>query len=102
MELNTQNYWLEDIERCKLEVRKLATGLSNEQFNWKPSAKSWSIAECVSHLNIIGSKMCPLIEKAVEKALESGESGQPPYKAGWLAAFFSEWFRARRQTHPGS
>lgn len=37
--------------------------LTGEQLNWKPAAKSWSIAQCFDHLITINSLYFPIFEK---------------------------------------
>jgi uncharacterized damage-inducible protein DinB len=53
------------ISRCKA-VRLFALErfqtLSEEQFNWKPNTKSWSIAQCLDHLIVSNEKYFPVFE----------------------------------------
>lgn len=48
----------ERIARGKQALQKVQTELSAltpEQFNWKPAANSWSVAECLEHLRVADS-----------------------------------------------
>src|SRR5262245_55969992 len=36
-------------------ARALASGLSDGQFNWKPSPSQWSVAQCLRHLVLTGT-----------------------------------------------
>jgi len=50
-----QKFISERIVRGKQALQKVERELSKvtyEQFNWKPSTKGWSIAECLEHLRI--------------------------------------------------
>ena len=50
------------------EAKELVRGLSEEEFNWRPSLDQWSMQECFSHLNIVGQGELPLIEAAIDNA----------------------------------
>jgi DinB superfamily len=39
--------------------------LNATQLNWKPSAKQWSVAQCLEHLIRINSAAFPIVEKIV-------------------------------------
>jgi hypothetical protein len=41
------------------------SALSREQLNWKYDMRSWSIAECLDHLNITNYLYFPIIERAI-------------------------------------
>ena len=47
------------------DARKTFGHLSAEQLNWKPSAESWSVAQCLEHLIVINSGYFPIIKKLV-------------------------------------
>jgi uncharacterized damage-inducible protein DinB len=42
-------------EKAKQKAKAEFASLSNDQLNWKPSAASWSVAECLEHLIISNS-----------------------------------------------
>ena len=48
----------------------LVNPLSNEQFNWKPAKKKWSIAECIDHLNITANLYFPLMNSAIKEGAD--------------------------------
>lgn len=62
-------------------------GLSVEQLNWKPDAKSWSVAQCFDHLIVTHSLYFPLFEK-----LAAGEV-KPTFweKASPFSGFFARF-----------
>lgn len=48
------------------EIAKHTFGkLSTEQLNWKPNAKSWSIAQCFEHLIVTNNLYFPEIQKVI-------------------------------------
>jgi hypothetical protein len=66
------------------EVEAAFGGLSAVQLNWKPSEKSWSIAQCLDHLIVLHSLYFPIFER-----LEKGSAKASFWeKASPLSGFF--------------
>ena len=61
--------------------------LSLEELNWKASESSWSILECLEHLNLYGDFYIPEIEQRILKAPKT--LGDCAYKGGWLGNYFA-------------
>jgi hypothetical protein len=59
--------------------------LSNEQLNWKENANSWSILECLEHLNRYGDYYLVEIE---QRMLSSTTKAPTTFKSGWLGNYF--------------
>ncbi len=59
--------------------------LSLEQLNFKSNPDSWSILECIKHLNIYGDFYIPEIEKSISKATKSDNT---TFKPGILGNYF--------------
>jgi len=63
---------LEDIvaqlDVATTQTRALVNGLSAEQLTQRPTPNSWSIAECVAHLNITSREYLPILSEALERA----------------------------------
>jgi len=51
---------------AKAEASELVNGLKESQFNWRPDAHSWSMAECLLHLNIVGDRCVHVLEKTLQ------------------------------------
>jgi len=61
--------------------------LSEDQINWKPSAESWSIAECVDHIIVTNKLYFNEFEKQfAEKQLKTNYS-KAQVKHKWLSKF---------------
>jgi hypothetical protein len=56
--------------------------LSVEQLNAKPSPTSWSILECLEHLNLYGDFYLPEIEGRILSSQKI--KGDPSFKSGWF------------------
>lgn len=74
------------LEELEKEAHLLLKQLSFEQFNWKPSAKAWSVAECISHLLIVFSKYEPAVNQALSEAPHQESSST--YKPSWFGKVF--------------
>lgn len=78
------------------EAEGLYHGLSDEQINWQPQPGSWSIAQCLDHLNISNQKLIGKIELALNAAKAAGKRHDGPYVYG----FFSRWMLRSLQPPP--
>lgn len=67
--------WTNQIDQTTQKFQALFGELSNEALNWKPDAKTWSIAQNLEHLIIINKTYFPLLAK-----LKAG-TYQPPFIA---------------------
>lgn len=67
------------------QAKALIKGLSETQFNWRPSAGEWSIEECFGHLTLVGQTEIRLLEKAIQNAMDRGIRGEGPFQYGFLA-----------------
>jgi hypothetical protein len=76
------------IEAIKRDAEDLLRGLSEEQFNWRQDAGRWSIAECLTHLNVTGNLYIPVIEKGIEHGRSRRLLGSGPFKYGWFGNAF--------------
>jgi hypothetical protein len=77
-----------EIDANLSHAESLAAGLSHQQFNWRPDAASWSIGQCLSHLNVVdGQDLAPL-----RAAIAAGKSRQladdGPFHYGFLSRKF--------------
>ena len=61
--------------------------LSPEQLNLKKEATSWSILECIAHLNLYGDFYLPRLAQIIAQAAPATE--QTEFKTGWLGNYFA-------------
>jgi uncharacterized protein YndB with AHSA1/START domain len=45
------------------ETKRVFSGLSDEQVNWKPGAEEWSIGQCFDHLIVSNQPFVPIFEE---------------------------------------
>ena len=62
------------------DARSLMAGLSDAQFNWKPSPVRWSISQCVKHLVLTGTMAATEQEAAITKLERAGARSDGPYE----------------------
>ncbi|WP_410221756.1 DinB family protein [Pedobacter sp.] len=68
------------------QVEKLkATNL--KALTWKQHAASWSILECLEHLNLYGDFYLPEIENKIKISKTRSE---PEFKSGFLGSYFAK------------
>ena len=77
--------YAETYRRATADADALVAGLSPAQFNWKPDASSWSVAECLVHLNTTNA---PYVEQMGALLKDGGPRGGPPFRYGMLARLF--------------
>jgi DinB superfamily len=67
------------------QLRTVADGLSHEQLNWRPGSGQWSIAECLGHLNMMGSEPLEAIDAGIREARTKQWYSQGPFRIGFFA-----------------
>jgi hypothetical protein len=77
-----------EMEANVSHLESLTHGLSDAQFNWRPEPGRWSMAECVTHLNIVnGGDLSPL-ESAIAAGRARNRTGEGPFTYGFLSKKF--------------
>jgi len=77
-----------ELEALSRQAQEVTHGLTEEQFNWRPFANRWSIAECLAHLNLQGSELLPTLDKAINQARNRSLFSWGPFKVSWLGRWF--------------
>jgi hypothetical protein len=78
---------------AKAEASELVDGLRESQFNWRPDAHSWSMAECLLHLNMVGDRCVRMLETALADARARRRVADGPFGYGWLG----KWIMAHTE-----
>lgn len=78
--------WTAQIDSITASFKNTFEHLTTEQLNWKPDAKTWSIAQNIDHLLVINETYYPVI-----KAVREG-TYQIPFigKIGFMVNFFGK------------
>lgn len=69
-----------------IEKAELWLDLSDAQLNFKPAADSWSLLECIEHLNRYGRFYLPEIEQRIQGSSHASDD----FKSGWLGDYFAK------------
>ena len=78
---------LEQFTRKHLGEVETLFELTAEQLNWRAEEGSWSILECIEHLNRYGDFYLP----EIEQSMKTGNRKQPAiFKTGWLGNYFAK------------
>jgi len=80
------NQWIQSIDRSTEEFQKHFATLNQEELNWKPNPKAWSIAQNIDHLIVINKTYFPVLAE-----LKAG-TYQTPFtaKIGFLVSYFGK------------
>lgn len=69
----------QEFERLGAEADALVAPLTEDQFNWPPAPGSWSIAECIDHLNVTARLYLPCLDEGIAEGLRLGLYGDGPF-----------------------
>ncbi len=89
----TNKALIEDLTRRTEQVKKQTLEwkeLPLEQLQRKPSPKSWSVMECLAHLNHLGNIYLPEIEKQLAKGQKVDDPATANFKSSWLGDYFAK------------
>ncbi|MEZ4969481.1 MAG: DinB family protein [Flavobacteriaceae bacterium] len=84
---------LERTQENKSKAERFKT-LPLDTLNWKYAPNSWSILECLEHLNRYGDYYIPEIEKRITS---SQHRPTPIFKSGWLGNYFARTMLPREK-----
>jgi hypothetical protein len=66
----------DDLQAIRARFERLMAVTSDDRWSRRADPKSWSVAECIAHLNLTSKAMQPLLEGALHRARAIG--GPPP------------------------
>ena len=84
------------LEASDREAHALFRELDEEQLNWRPDERSWSIAQCLDHLNVANRLYLAPMLQAIEEARRKGAVRKGPIHPG----FIGRWFVASMEPPP--
>lgn len=71
-------------EEISDDADSLVSPLSDEQFSWQPEAGSWSVAQCIDHLNSTAREYLPALDEGIADGIRRGLYGAGPYAYNWI------------------
>jgi hypothetical protein len=73
-----------EFERLSMAAEALVAPLSEAQFNWQPAPGSWSVAECIDHLNVTARLYLPSLDEGIADAIRRGLYAEGPFTYNWI------------------
>ena len=67
-------------EQLSADADALVGPLTDAQFFWQPAPASWSIAQCIDHLNVTARLYLPKVDQAIADAIRRGVYGEGPFR----------------------
>ena len=68
-------------------ARAVAGPLSDDAWSARPALNEWSVAECLSHLNLTSRAFLPLISKAIDKGRERTRPKNTRHRMDFMGRF---------------
>ena len=81
---------LTDLDANLQRAEAVVQGLDDEQLNWRPAPTSWSIAQCLDHLNVANRTYLGPMREAIATAQRQGRSRRGPIRQGFVERWFTE------------
>jgi len=72
----------DELEAASQRARLLCDGLDEEALAWRPAPASWSIAECLRHLEVTTEVFLPGVDAAIERARRKGQLADGRFELG--------------------
>lgn len=69
-------------------AEELVRDLDDERLNWRPDERSWSVAQCLDHLNVANHVYGVPMREALEKARRKGAVRRGPIQPGAVGRWF--------------
>ena len=86
---NSTNEYISSAEKLKSKTE--------EELNWKQNSETWSILECLEHLNLYAKFYLPEIENAIQNAKSKP---QEEFKSGFWGNYFAKKMCIRDRLFP--
>lgn len=81
----------DEITAASEQASAVCAGLSDEQLAWRPRPNSWSIAECLKHLNLTTQVCLPALDNAIEAARAQGKYSDGPFSLSVMGRIFARY-----------
>ena len=71
-------------ETLAAEADALVAPLTDAQLHRRPAAGTWSVAQCIEHLNVTARLYLPFLDEGIADAIRRGLYGPGPYRYNWI------------------
>jgi DinB superfamily len=73
-----------EFERLSADADALVAPLTDAQIHWRPTPPSWSVAQCIEHLNVTARVYLPFLDEAIANAIRRGLYRPGPFRYNWI------------------
>ncbi|MQA28924.1 MAG: hypothetical protein GEU82_03665 [Luteitalea sp.] len=80
--------YLDQLLSITQDLPGVVADLTDEQFNWQRSPGSWSIAQCLDHLNLTAARFLPAMDAAIAEARRKEMLSPGPFSYPLLERWF--------------
>jgi hypothetical protein len=70
-------------EQISAAGEALVAPLTDEDFSWRREPGSWSIGQCLDHLNVVARLYLPVLDEGIADGIRRGYYGGGPYRYWW-------------------
>ena len=78
----------EEFDAISSDFDALLAALSDNQFYWSPDPATWSVAQCLEHLNVTARSYLPMLDDSIASAKRFGVYGTGPFHYRWFSRYF--------------
>ena len=78
----------EEFDAISDDADALLAALSDTQFYWSPDPGTWSVAQCLEHLNVTARSYLPMLDDSIASAKRWGVYGTGPFQYRWFSRYF--------------
>jgi hypothetical protein len=71
-------------EQISAEADALVGALSDARFTWQRAPESWSVVQCIDHLNATAREYLPMLDEGIADAIRRGLYNPGPYAYNWI------------------
>jgi hypothetical protein len=75
-------------EEISASADRLVSPLTDTQFHWQPSPQSWSVGQCLEHLNATARVYLPSLDEGIASAIRRGQYAEGPFAYNWIGRLF--------------
>ena len=78
----------EEFDAISADADALLAALSDTQFYWSPDPGTWSVAQCLEHLNVTARSYLTMLDDSIASAKRWGVYGTGPFRYRWFGRYF--------------
>jgi hypothetical protein len=81
-----------EFEQISADADAMVAPLNDPQLVWQPRPDSWSVAQCLDHLNVSARLYLPMLDEGIADAIRRGLYRPGPYAYSWVGRVIVHMF----------